>query len=676
MTRDNKIAELAASKLESSGLTVKDAKELGIKTLSSLSTSRLISKAKVPSLQFIYHTLSGKARKDTYRIRFLEKLKGDFGEASSIRYMQPLKSKPAAYLPRTIDWEIVAENTSETVIITEGELKSACAAKYGYACIGLGGVSLWQSKKLGWTLLPELEDINWTQRPVIICFDSDAATNPNIAATSAKLAKTLARRGALVSIASLPDVPGLEKTGIDDLIVHLGPDTFERILSVAEADELTRKLWEFNSRFAFVVNPGFIHDFEEKSQYDPTKFRVSLFANVNAIQASPKADGDVKLKQVCVADEWVKWEQRHQYKGVTYKPGKESSVRGCLNTWPGWGVSASKGSVTPWKNLLDHLFDEASRESRVWFEQWCLYPMANPGSKLLSACGLWSLDQGLGKSLIGKTLGKVYGANYSEISQRELDGDFNGWAVNKQFVMVDDVSAHDSRAKADVLKKIITQDQLQVNVKFMPTYALPDCVNYYLTSNRSNAFYLEDRDRRFFIHEITSEKLSKKFFDEYYEWLDKGGPEALLWHAANKMSFKQFEPYLPPPTTESKEQMTDIAKSEVDRWLDELLENPGDKLRVGATELKRDLFTARELLTLFDVDRQGQSITVTTMGLRAREKLEQLFHGRAIRPERKAERFFVVRRGMKWRKMSTKQAEAHVAKQRAIEQGSSAGKKY
>lgn len=670
--------QLALAKLQGSGLDEADAKQLGMKFLDAPSLLKLFPKAPPGAcgLQLVYHDLQGNPRTDTQRVRLLGELKGAFGEPLKLRYLQLPNTPPGAYFPMTTNWETIAANPTIPIVITEGELKAACAVKQGICCIGLGGVSSWQSRKRGWQLLPELEAIVWRERDVTICFDSDAATNVDIAHATAGLAKVLTIKGARVKVAIMPALADGSKTGIDDLVVARGPEALAEVLAAAEGDELGRKLWDFNSRFCYVLEPGFIVTEETTAKHNATLF-TSSYGNEWATETTTGVDGIPRLKQTQVAKAWLEWPCRRTVERTTYAPGEERWVDGALNTWQGFAVEPVQGDLKPWTQLLDQLLVGASPVERWWFEAWCLYPLRHPGAKLPTAAGLWSRGQGLGKSLIGKLLGRIYGVNYSEVSQQELESSFNGWLVGKQLVMFDDVSAYDSRAKASVLKKLITQEEVTVNIKGIPTYPLPDHANFYLTSNQANAFYLEDRDRRFFVHEVTTDKLNKKFFAQFYAWMGKTkehrklgpGPAALLYHAQETADLSGFEPYEPPPTTTAKREMTDAAKSELELWLTELARDPDSKLRLGQLELQRDLFSARELLGIFDAERKGPAVIANALTLKARDHFPAACGGAPIRIEGVSDRLFIVRNPGTWEKASEAAIVKHLTAGRAIEQG-------
>jgi len=660
--------QLVAKKLEESSLTAADAKALGIESLSAQATAKLFKKFKVPALRLNYYSTDGKKRRDVYRVRLLEKPVGAFGSIAETapKYLQPTGSVVSAYFPRIIPWSEIVENTEESIIITEGELKAACACKYGWSTIGLGGCWSWRSSKNGWSLLPELERITWEGRDVVICFDDDAAQKADVAQAIVSLCGALTKRGALPRIAVLPSVRTTGKTGIDDFIVAKGPEAFGEVLDEADGDELTHKLWDFNSRFAVILDPGLVYDQKRHARYNPREFRTTLFANVWAAKREFTADGTPKLKQTQVAPTWVQWPTRRQFSRLTYDPGKGPIVDGALNGWGGWSTEPIKGSVEPWKRLIDLLFEDVPREARHWFECWCAYPIRYPGTKLLSAVGIWSHEQGVGKSLVGVTLSKIYGDNYIAISQRELESDFNSWAVNKQFVMVDDVSSHDSRAKADVLKKIITQRELVVNMKYVPTYVLPDRANYYLTSNRPNAFYVEERDRRFFIHEVTGGRKSTQFYDSYFKWLDTDGARALFHYFKHELNLEGFSPFEPPPSTKAKREMVDSVKTELTLWLTELREMPEEKLKLGSQTLTRDLYTPRELTEIFGQTCKGRPVAPNVMGLHLREYFEPVG---VLRSGESTGRYYAVRNGERWKKATKVQLTKHLKDSLAVDGG-------
>jgi hypothetical protein len=655
-------------KLASSGITPSQATKLGIKLLSATQTQAAHPdrQVNVPSMLIQYFDLDGRLREDICRFRLLEKPTGSFGSELDLRYLQPKNTPPGAYLPRIVPWKRIILEPKTTIILTEGELKAACAAQNGWACLGLGGVWSWRSRKLGWDFLPELEKIVWEGRLVVICYDSDLSTNPQVQTAIGALVHALRLRGAQPAVAFVPPVEGYAKTGLDDLVVARGPDALEQVIQEASPDNLSAHLWSMNHEVCLIHSPTMVYH-ESGRRHKPQDFRT-IWNKHRCITPS---------SEVGLGNAWLQWPLRRDVHEITYLPGQPKYVtkgtNTLLNAWNGWGCESIKGDISPWLDLLKLLFHDARPCDRRWFEQWCYYPIQNPGVKMNSCVGIWSRGTGQGKSLVGVTLGKIYGSNYNEISQRELEDSFTDWAANRQFVMVDDVSAFDSRSKADVLKKFITQQMLQVNTKGVPKYSIPDCCNYYLTSNHPDAFYLEPNDRRYFVHEVTTDRSSASWYQTYFDWLINGGAEALRYYAEHYKGFAGFDPFGEPPMTPAKRDMIGLVRSDLEAWLAELQEQPATKLVVGQMALDRDIYTVQELYDIFTPQNRGRPVALSKF----RKALHSLFPkagetGRLrVEPRRggKLERFLVVRNFAKWHGVSSKDLVKHILEGRRAEQG-------
>ena len=150
-----------------------------------------------------------------------------------IKYESPRGQPNHIYIPPNTAAALVAEQLA-MLLITEGEKKSLAADQAGIPCLGLVGVFGWKDSKHE-RLLPDLELIEWRGRKVVIGFDSDIATNPNIADAESRFAAQLVNRGAIVTVIRLPDGPDGQKMGLDDFLVQHGVDAFWILLNKAEA---------------------------------------------------------------------------------------------------------------------------------------------------------------------------------------------------------------------------------------------------------------------------------------------------------------------------------------------------------------------------------------------------------------------------------------------------------
>ncbi len=92
-------------------------------------------------------------------------------------------------------------------------------------------------------VLPDFDRITWAGRAVVVVFDSDAATNEDVARARRRLVAELRRRGARVGVVDLPALEGMEKTGIDDFLARRGPeetlDLIHKAIEAAQSAEPT-----------------------------------------------------------------------------------------------------------------------------------------------------------------------------------------------------------------------------------------------------------------------------------------------------------------------------------------------------------------------------------------------------------------------------------------------------
>lgn len=614
------VKEAMLQKIEGSGLDAGDAKSLGLAPYTATEAKKLTGiPAAFAGFRIPYFDMEGRHTK-FWRYRYLESTKTGFEALTNkkpLRYAQPAKTLNELYIPplKGVNWKSIAASPDMPIIITEGELKAAAATKVGLPTIGLGGVWCFKSNNARYPLLPQFAEFVWKGRAVYIAYDSDAVTNNQVMSAENALARELMFKGAEPYIVRIPQAadPNI-KIGLDDFIVEEGVDALRQLLTDAPEWRAAQELYALNEEVVYIRDPGVILRLENLQRISPRAFTDHAYSTriYHEEQATEKG---VKLVERSAAKEWLKWPQRAEVAKVTYSPGKPRVTRDNeLNVWVGWGCDPKTGDINPWKKLLDFLFgtDKAARD---WFEKWCAYPIQNPGTKLYTSAVLWGLRHGTGKSLIGYTLARVYGNNFTEITDRNLHESHNEWAENKQFVMGDEITGGDKRGIADRMKGMITQQKLRLNPKYVPSYEVPDCINYYFTSNHPDSFFLEDDDRRFFIHEVKGNPLSGAFYDEYDKWMrSSAGPSALFEHLL-KLPLKGFEPKGHAPVTDAKREMIDNGRSDLGAWVAMLRDDPDTILRMDNQVLRFDLYRSEDLLSLYDPQGKGR---VTANGM-ARE---------------------------------------------------------
>ncbi len=642
-----------SNKMHESKLDVKDANVLKFKPVESSNAPAGIPFDE-PGIIIPYFDINGKPTK-FWRYRYLKQpdVKGFAAlvKRKPLKYVQTKGSLNELYLPPVVDWSEIAKNALVPILITEGEFKAACASLHTpYPTIGLGGVWSWKSTSRKMPLIPGFSDFVWEERPVYIVYDSDAVTNPMVMQAENALAKALTSLGAEPHIVRLPMGDEDSKMGLDDYIVQKGVDALEELLEEAEVWSAAMELHRLNEEVVYVRDPGLILRIENLQRMSPRAFADHAFSTrVYYEEVTTKKSSTLVKKSA--PKEWLTWPSRAEVPRVTYAPGEDRiTEKREMNIWPGWGIHGDlipvPGDVSLWTQLLDHLF-KGEPEARQWFERWCAYPIQYPGTKMYTSSVVWGLRHGTGKSFVGYALGKIYGRNFTEVDDEIISASHNDWAENKQFVMGDEITTGDKRTKSDRMKTMITRQQLRLNPKYIPSYTVPDVINYYFTSNHPDSFFLEDDDRRYFIHEVKGAPLPDEFYKKMEAWVGSPhvqgpGIPALFHHLLN-LNLGDFQGTSRALMTKAKRNMLESGRSDLGTWVANLKEEPDSVLKLDNHVLPYALWRSEDLLRLYD---PSEKTKVTANGM-ARELSRQGFRkaadGNGVRTSQGQCRLWIVR---------------------------------
>lgn len=664
-SRNLSTSDLIDAKLKTSGLTHEDRKILRLEEADPDELRSLKLPATVPAMEIPYFETNGTVMK-WKRWRYLADSRSPFEKLANKkerRYVQEPNTLCRFYFPPLKNWKRIGEDTRIDIAITEGEFKAACCTKFVMPCIGLGGVYSFKSKKNGVPLVRDFESIEWQDRKVVVVFDSDAESNPMVVGGRNALCAELFKLGAKVYVASLhPDEEG-HKQGIDDLLVHEGIDALKQTLADAEPWGYSEALHQLNEEVCYIREPGLMVVLKTGQRLSPRDFTSHAYSNRLYKARVVLASGDTKEVERSAAEDWLKWPKRMELQKIVYTPGAEQITDDrCFNIWQGWGCEPREGDFSPWTKLLDHLF-QGFPEERSWFERWCAYPLQNPGAKMFTASVIWGSQTGTGKSMTGYSLKRIYGPNFIEIGDKELQNTRYAWAENRQFVLGDDVTGQEQRKHADRLKAMITQQEMLIDKKYVPEFTVVDRINYLFTSNHSDAFFLEDDDRRFFVHEACVSPLPFEFYQNYVKWLDSpDGPSALFYHLLN-LDLKGMDRADRAPNTQARKSMVLDGLSDVGAWVRALKEAPDVALALNHKKLAGDLWTSQDLLALYDPEEKKR---VTANGLSRELKRAgflQAYRGMPVKMVNGAQaRLFIIRNHAAWAptgKRTMKDAAAH-----------------
>ena len=632
------------AKLRDSVLTPANAKTLHLQPMTEDQAKQIGIKPAGAGFKIPYFTSEGKLDvSGFFRYRFLPYYQASRGWASvgepikPLRYTQPSGTECKVYMPPLLPeggtWRDVMNTSDIDLDITEGELKTACGCVHKRATLGLGGVFSWTSRAKEQVLIPALAAFTWKDRRVNLAFDSDRADNPLVQLAASRLATTLTARGALVYDVSLP--PGIDgkKQGLDDFILANGPEAWVALLAAATPVKSSLELHRLNDEVAMVWGGGAAGNvvrIEDGRLLTPAQFTRSIYRDRVYMEYGLTQSGNPAAPKVkYAADEWLAWPQRARVNQITYKPGAEPiTAEGDYNLWKPSTIVPASGSTAPWDDLLGRMFAGVAAEHLLWFRRWLAYPLQRPGTKLFSCVLVWSHLGGTGKNLLAEALLPIYGHhNCATVQSDDLLSGFNSWAEGKQFVIGDEITLDDKRHTSGKLKSMITKRTLRINRKGIEAYEIPDCTNYYFTSNDPVAIILDQGERRTFVLHAPECAIGDDYGTQFLRWLygyeAPPGTQPLAPGAgANALAYQllhqdmgAFSPTAPPPDTDARLELIAQSRSDVDSWAAAVKLDPDKYLvRQDAPKFSGShraeayaIYTPEDLLQLYDPEERKRT---------------------------------------------------------------------
>ena len=392
-------------------------------------------------------------------------------------------------------------------------------------------------------------------------------------------------------------------------------------------DEKAEPSWmlELNDKFAWIEREALIYRLEFDDFIQPAAF-CTQFSNRYITMQTDKG-----VKRAPVGRQWLQEPGRRQHKGLTLRPGEPLLTSdNYLNEWRGFSVGQVPGDVMPFLKLLTRLVPD--RNAALFVINWFAHLLQHPGIKMHTSLVLWSSNQGVGKNLLFECIVSIFGKRHaSVIHQAELESDFNGWMAGKVFVIGDEVFSSEKRQHENKLKGLITSTELHINEKFQPRRALPNRINFLFLSNKNDAMFLADHDRRYFIWEIEAPPLTPAEVQDFLVWRDGGGLGHLLdWFL--KIRIKDFNPKAAAPVTAAKLQMIEDSRSDLEAWVAELM---GSNV---AQILGRELATGAQLARRYASETNQRTPSTKTVvsafkrhGAFARTNQVRLSNGKKLR---------------------------------------------
>ena len=231
-------------------------------------------------------------------------------------------------------------------------------------------------------------------------------------------------------------------------------------------------------------------------------------------------DADKKKYVVINAFEvWWRSFWRREREGIIFQPYPEGesppkSAKNGYNLWDGYAVQrkhCTKVSTATLENspTLQHLFKRwclGDEKVYKFLMGWIASTIQKPHVKLHSAVVVKGKEGAL-KGQIMEMIGKIIGEKYffQPSSSEEILGGYNSSMSGKKIIFLDECVWGGDKAKAGILKKLITEERYTVKTKFLPDYVLKNVMNLIMASNEEWCVPAGTHARRYLVLDLLNE---------------------------------------------------------------------------------------------------------------------------------------------------------------------------
>lgn len=279
-----------------------------------------------------------------------------------------------------------------------------------------------------------------------------------------------------------------------------------------------------------------------------------------------------------LANKWFECRGRQDVRDTIYNPTKEKIVT--LRGERFWNIY-SPSEILPAAEVdscrvaefMQHMeFFFPVKGHREIFLNWFAMTVTEPKIRILWAPLIIS-PQGAGKGLIYYVLKQLLGThNCKMILADRLENQFNSFLFNSTLVCIDEMRESSRFNISDKLKSFITEEELERNSKHVTEGMQEVFANILIFTNHSNATYIEDKDRRFWVYRVVAIKPAA-YYHSLWDWArDKENLSHLMkWCLERDLSKFNFAEA--PPATSAKLEMIQANKSDIEHGLADAIEH-------------------------------------------------------------------------------------------------------
>lgn len=246
--------------------------------------------------------------------------------------------------------------------------------------------------------------------------------------------------------------------------------------------------------------------------------------------------GTLMTKSASIAEIWLKSPARRQFdRGMVFDPRLPPGDNGDLfNLWTGFSVMGQAGDWSLLRGHMFHVVCGGDIDAYLYLESWLALAVQRPWD-LPEVAVVMRGDEGVGKGLLARTMGRLFGQHGMHISDAgQLTGRFNGHLQDCVFLFADEAFYAGDKAHVSTLKRLITEPTVAIEHKGFAVTTGQNFVHLMIASNSAWIVPASLGSRRFFaVDVLDTHKGDFAYFKAINDQLDNGGLAAMLYDLLN-----------------------------------------------------------------------------------------------------------------------------------------------